>query len=202
MNIQKTNNPATNTIKGGANTDLRHDSAIKHVTGRAEYCDDIAEPAGTLHAYLGLSTKAHAVLRDMDLSAVRAAPGVIDVLTASDLPGVGDRRTVGGHDHALGAANNWGFDEFSVEQCHIAFGGAVSLHDAACVNDLIFGGREGRVDTLDLRRVDGASGVDAEGFGFPGCRFAVVQISHIDMRRVKELHAVHGGAHDELGPRK
>src|SRR5690349_12848520 len=35
-----------------------HDSAIKQVAGRAEYVDDIAEPEGTLHAYLGLSTKA------------------------------------------------------------------------------------------------------------------------------------------------
>ena len=33
----------------------RHDSAHKHVTGAAEYTDDIAEPVGTLHAYLGLA---------------------------------------------------------------------------------------------------------------------------------------------------
>jgi xanthine dehydrogenase large subunit len=29
---------------------LVHDSAAKHVSGRAEYIDDMAEPAGTLHA--------------------------------------------------------------------------------------------------------------------------------------------------------
>lgn len=61
------------TIKGAVSTDLRHDSAIKHVTGRAEYCDDIAEPIGTLHAYLGLSTRAHALIRAIDFTAVRAA---------------------------------------------------------------------------------------------------------------------------------
>jgi xanthine dehydrogenase large subunit len=32
------------------------------------------EPAGTLHAGLGLSTVAHATIRSIDLSAVRAAP--------------------------------------------------------------------------------------------------------------------------------
>ena len=31
-----------------------HDSAIKQVAGRAEYVDDLTEPEGTLHAYLGL----------------------------------------------------------------------------------------------------------------------------------------------------
>lgn len=39
-------------MEGGVHTDLRHVSAAKHVTGRAEYTDDIAEPTGTLHAYL------------------------------------------------------------------------------------------------------------------------------------------------------
>ena len=33
----------------------RHESGHKHVTGTAVYIDDIPEPAGTLHAYLGLS---------------------------------------------------------------------------------------------------------------------------------------------------
>ncbi|MBO6509866.1 MAG: hypothetical protein JJ979_15550, partial [Roseibium sp.] len=46
-------------ISGGVHTNRRHDSAEKHVTGSADYCDDIAEPYGTLHAYLGVSTIAH-----------------------------------------------------------------------------------------------------------------------------------------------
>ena len=75
---------------GAAHQSVIHDSAIKHVTGRAEYTDDLTEPTGTLHAYLGLSTCAHGRIVDMDLSAVRAAPGVIDVLTAADIPGVND----------------------------------------------------------------------------------------------------------------
>ena len=41
------------TIRGQAHQDTIHDSAVKHVTGRADYTDDLAEPHGLLHAYLG-----------------------------------------------------------------------------------------------------------------------------------------------------
>ena len=110
-------NPAIPPIKGGVNTDLRHESAIKHVTGRAEYCDDIAEPVGTLHAYLGLSTRAHALLRDVDLSAVRARPGVVGVLTAEDIPGVNDVSPTGRNDEPIFATDKvefWGQPMFAV----------------------------------------------------------------------------------------
>ncbi|KIC21925.1 MULTISPECIES: xanthine dehydrogenase molybdopterin binding subunit [unclassified Leisingera] len=89
------------TISGAVHHDRQHDSAIKHVTGRAEYTDDIAEPYGTLHAYLGVSTVAHANIRSIDLSAVRAAPGVVDVLTADDIPGVNDISPTGKHDEPV-----------------------------------------------------------------------------------------------------
>ena len=117
MNVQKPAKPTNAPINGGVNTDLRHDSAIKHVTGRAEYCDDIAEPIGTLHAYLGLSTKAHALLREVDLSAVRAAPGVIGVLTADDIPGVNDVSPTGRDDEPIFATEKvelWGQPMFAV----------------------------------------------------------------------------------------
>jgi len=78
------------TITGGVHSSPRHDSAHKHVAGTAIYIDDIAEPAGTLHAGLGLSTVAHGILKEVDLSAVAAAPGVIAVLTHEDVPGVND----------------------------------------------------------------------------------------------------------------
>src|SRR5690606_34944283 len=89
------------TIRGGVATDRQHDSAHKHVTGEAVYIDDMAEPAGTLHAYLGLSTVAHGAIRSMDLSAVRSAPGVIDVLTGKDVPGVNDISPTGKHDEPV-----------------------------------------------------------------------------------------------------
>src|SRR4249919_2006841 len=84
-------------IRGGVHADQRHDSAHKHVTGAAEYTDDIAEPVGTLHAYLGLADKAHAEIVSVDLSAVRSAPGVVGVLTAEDVPH-NDVSPVGKHD--------------------------------------------------------------------------------------------------------
>ena len=69
---------------------IPHDSAALHVAGAAAYIDDLAEPRGTLHAAIGLSTEAHARIIAMDLTAVRAAPGVVDVITAPDVPGVND----------------------------------------------------------------------------------------------------------------
>src|SRR5690606_33096182 len=66
-------------ISGSVATDRRHDSAHKHVAGQAVYIDDMPEPAGLLHACLGLSTVAHGRIVAMDLAAVRAAPGVVDV---------------------------------------------------------------------------------------------------------------------------
>jgi xanthine dehydrogenase large subunit len=66
---------------------LPHESAELHVSGEAAYTDDLPELAGTLHVALGLSRYAHARIASLDLSAVRAAPGVVDVLTAGDIPG-------------------------------------------------------------------------------------------------------------------
>jgi len=67
-----------------------HDSAPLHVTGRAQYTDDIPLPAGTLHLAFGLSATAAGQITALDLAAVRTAPGVVDVLTAGDLPHAND----------------------------------------------------------------------------------------------------------------
>src|SRR5690606_17741213 len=88
-------------VKGAAHTPITHDSAEKHVTGRADYADDLLEPIGTLHAYLGLSTVAHGRITGMDLDAVRKAPGVHLVLTAADIPGHNDISPTGLHDEPL-----------------------------------------------------------------------------------------------------
>ena len=69
---------------------LPHDSAIKHVTGRAHYIDDLPEPAGLLHVYVGTSLVAHGRIRQLDLDEVKQYPGVYAVLTATDIPGVND----------------------------------------------------------------------------------------------------------------
>ncbi|MEP7328913.1 MAG: xanthine dehydrogenase molybdopterin binding subunit [Betaproteobacteria bacterium] len=67
-----------------------HESAALHVAGTAHYTDDIQEPHGTLHLAIGTSPIAHGRLRGVDLAAVRAAPGVVDVITAADIPGIND----------------------------------------------------------------------------------------------------------------
>ena len=64
-----------------------HESAHLHVSGHATYIDDIALPANTLHAALGMSPVAHARIRSMDLAPVANAPGVVDVVAAGDIPG-------------------------------------------------------------------------------------------------------------------
>ncbi len=74
-------------IRGAAGTGLPHESAHLHVTGEAVYTDDIPEPRGTLQAAVGMSTRAHARIRAIDLSAVLAAPDVVAVATATDVPG-------------------------------------------------------------------------------------------------------------------
>ncbi|MBN9241673.1 MAG: xanthine dehydrogenase molybdopterin binding subunit [Mesorhizobium sp.] len=88
-------------IVGGVHASNPHDSAHKHVSGTAVYVDDITEPAGTLHAGLGLATVAHGKIKSIDLSAVKAAPGVVAVLTAKDVPGDNDISPSGMHDDPI-----------------------------------------------------------------------------------------------------
>jgi len=77
-------------ITGATHDSVIHDSAVKHVTGRAEYTDDIPEPEGLLHACIGGAPVAHGRITALDLGPVRAAPGVVAVLTAADIPGRND----------------------------------------------------------------------------------------------------------------
>ncbi len=64
---------------------LPHDAAPLHVTGAARYVDDIPTPKGTLCLAFGTSEIARGQIRSMELDAVRAAPGVVLVLTEEDL---------------------------------------------------------------------------------------------------------------------
>jgi xanthine dehydrogenase large subunit len=78
-----------------------HDSAARHVCGSATYVDDIREPEGTLHIAVGGAPVARGTLKTVDLDAVRAAPGVVRVLTAADIPGRNDVSPVKGDDPML-----------------------------------------------------------------------------------------------------
>lgn len=90
VSLQANAQPAADRIDGAVHDPRRHDSAHKHVSGEAVYIDDIPEPAGLLHVCLGLSEKAHARIRSIDLAPVRAAPGVVRAFTAADVPGEND----------------------------------------------------------------------------------------------------------------
>ena len=67
-----------------------HESGTKHVSGRAYYTDDIAEPPGTLHGAIGWSKKSHAIIKKINLDEVIKSEGVIAVVTSADIIGRND----------------------------------------------------------------------------------------------------------------
>jgi len=97
MHVPKVN-VSTVAIDGGVRAAQRHDSGEKHVSGEAIYVDDLREPPGTLHIYIAMSERAHAVVKRLELERVRAQPGVAIVLTAKDVPGVNDVSPFAGDD--------------------------------------------------------------------------------------------------------
>jgi xanthine dehydrogenase large subunit len=81
---------------------LVHDSATLHVRGNAVYIDDMREPEGTLHVVPGYAPDgARGRIARLDLDAVRQAPDVVAVLTASDIPGHNDCAPNAGDDPIL-----------------------------------------------------------------------------------------------------
>ncbi|MEM8749372.1 MAG: xanthine dehydrogenase molybdopterin binding subunit [Pseudomonadota bacterium] len=64
-----------------------HDSAAKHVRGEAVYIDDMPDLPDTLHLAPILSPVAHGIIKNIDLSNAKSAPGVHRVLSAKDIPG-------------------------------------------------------------------------------------------------------------------
>ena len=68
------------------NKAVPHDSAKLHVNGEARYVDDIPIPTRTLHLAFGLSSIAKGRIKSIDLSSVKEAPGVVDIILSKDLP--------------------------------------------------------------------------------------------------------------------
>ena len=85
---------------------IPHDSAEKHVRGSAFYVDDIPEPPGLLHAYIGTSTVAHGMLNRLNLDAVHSAEGVVAVIDSSDIPGQDDISPVHAGDEGVFAGQH------------------------------------------------------------------------------------------------
>ena len=88
---QQRNRPAKvkNSVKSKGQTgqSMKHESAEKHVTGKAVYVDDMPEYPNQLHIAVGGSTYAHAKIKSIDLTSVRETLGVVDVITVHDVPG-------------------------------------------------------------------------------------------------------------------
>ena len=102
---------------GAVRKPLAHDSAVKHVTGKATYIDDMLEPAGLLHVVPGWHRDAvRGRIVSMDLEAVKAAPGVVAVITKADIPGVNDCSPALGDDPVFAEAEVqfWGQAIFAV----------------------------------------------------------------------------------------
>ncbi|KAB0379218.1 hypothetical protein FD755_007002 [Muntiacus reevesi] len=66
---------------------IMHLSGLKHATGEAEFCDDIPVVDKELCMALVTSARAHAKIISIDLSEALEMPGVVDVITAKDIPG-------------------------------------------------------------------------------------------------------------------
>ena len=96
--MQRPPEPATVTPPRIAGAAFAHDSAVRHVCGSAVYVDDIRAPEGTLHVAVRGSPVARGRVRRLVLDDVRAAAGVVAVLTAADIPGRNDVSPVKGDD--------------------------------------------------------------------------------------------------------
>ncbi|KFP71281.1 Aldehyde oxidase, partial [Acanthisitta chloris] len=66
---------------------IMHESGIRHATGEAVYITDIRPVDGELALAMVTSIKAHAKIISIDTSEALQMPGVVDVLTARDVPG-------------------------------------------------------------------------------------------------------------------
>ncbi len=86
-NLPEVSGGTPSKVSGVSGQSLQHESAHKHVSGEAIYIDDMAVPANTLHAYVGLSEIAKGKIVSLNLDKVRSAPGVVDILTLDDVPG-------------------------------------------------------------------------------------------------------------------
>ena len=77
-------------IRGAVHTSMRHDSAVKHVTGRAVYIDDMPVQQDCQETALVLSPHAYARILSIDISQAAGMPGVSAVVSAQDIPGRND----------------------------------------------------------------------------------------------------------------
>uniref|UniRef100_A0A3Q3F315 Aldehyde oxidase 6 n=1 Tax=Labrus bergylta TaxID=56723 RepID=A0A3Q3F315_9LABR len=80
---------------------IMHRSAISQATGEAVYCDDMPHTDGELFLSLVTSARAHAKIIGLDVSEALRLPGVVNVITAEDIPGVKVRESFGYQEELL-----------------------------------------------------------------------------------------------------
>ena len=145
--------PVTTSAVGKA---LPHDSAHLHVSGTAAYTDDLPEPRDLLHVAVGLSRKAHARIRNIDLADVIAADNVVDVCVASDIPGANNCGPIV-HDEQI----------FATDLVEYA-GQAMFAVAAATVDDARKAARLAKVDYEELDPIlDPVTAVEKQSFVLP-----------------------------------
>lgn len=68
-----------------------HEDAVQHVTGAAEFTDDLVSRYGNLlHAYPVQATRNHARVTNLDLTDAKSVPGVVSIIGPDDIPGLND----------------------------------------------------------------------------------------------------------------
>ncbi len=73
-----------NVINEGIGASMRRKEDLRFISGRGHYTDDMNRP-GQSHCVLKRSDRPHAIIRSIDLTAARAAPGVVAIFTHADL---------------------------------------------------------------------------------------------------------------------
>ncbi|MCL2325873.1 MAG: xanthine dehydrogenase molybdopterin binding subunit [Proteobacteria bacterium] len=84
--------------------DAIHESAWKHVTGRALFIDDMPRPASMLVAHIIASPVARGRIQKLGTDEALRVPGVAAILTAKDIPGINDVSAIY-HDEELLASS-------------------------------------------------------------------------------------------------
>jgi xanthine dehydrogenase large subunit len=69
---------------------MKQDDINLHVQGKSKFVDDVAVPTGTLYAAVFTSSVAHADIVRVDYTKARSYPGVVDILTYEDIPGLNE----------------------------------------------------------------------------------------------------------------
>ncbi|TRZ04440.1 hypothetical protein DNTS_025932, partial [Danionella cerebrum] len=83
---------------------MMHRSALSQATGEAVYCDDLPRSDGELFLAIVTSSRPNAKISQIDFTETLKLPGVVDVVTAKDIPGK-KFRNFSGYDEELLAEN-------------------------------------------------------------------------------------------------